>query len=60
MKIKKEFAQTAIEYMILLTVVATITFLALSKGGVLERSRDASEGYFNAISERIMGDPPDL
>lgn len=51
--------QTAIEYMLLLTICALIVFAAFKTffgpGGNV---RNATEGYFNKVSNSIMGSAP--
>ena len=51
--------QTAVEYMLLLTICALIVFTAFntffSPGG---RVRNVTEDYFNKVSSNIMGDEP--
>jgi Flp pilus assembly pilin Flp len=54
-------AQTAIEYLLLLTICALIVFLALrtffQEGG---RVRNGLELYFNKVSNKVMGDKPNI
>lgn len=52
----KKQGQTAIEYMVLLTVVAAIVFLGLRNW--LGAINETSETYFNEVSEGIMDAPP--
>lgn len=51
--------QTAIEYMLLLTICALIVFTAFKTfflpGG---RVRNATESYFNAVGSSVMGNAP--
>lgn len=54
-------AQTAIEYLLLLTICALIVFVAFKTffepGG---RVRNGLDLYFNKVSNKVMGDAPDL
>ncbi|GEM_PF-6135316 len=62
LKNPRQKAQAALEYMLLLTVVAVVVFIALRPSGtspsVLNRAQEASEGYYNAVTEVIMGKNP--
>ncbi len=52
-------AQTAIEYLLLLTICALIAFvvfrLFFNEGG---RAREAANQYFFKVQEGVVGDPP--
>lgn len=52
-------AQTAIEYLLLLTICALIAFvvfrLFFNEGG---RARDVANQYFLKVQEEIVGEPP--
>ena len=49
-------AQTAIEYLLLLSIVAIVVFTGFRT--VLSRSQKASGDYFNKAREGIVGPPP--
>ena len=62
MEILKNFrnrkAQTAIEYLLLLTVTAVIVFIGFKT--IVPRSGQVSERFFNKVANGIMDTPPDL
>ena len=61
-KKNRQSGQAALEYMLLLTVVAVVIFIALkpspSSPTVLNKAQEATEGYFNTVTEVIMGRDP--
>lgn len=53
--------QAALEYMLLLTVVAVVVLLALKPTGtnsILNRAKTDTEGHYNTVTEVIMGKNP--
>lgn len=54
--------QAALEYMLLLTVVAIVVLIAIKPSStsrsVLNRAQEDTEGYYNTITEVIMGKNP--
>ena len=58
----RQSGQAALEYMLLLTVVAVVIFIALkpspSSPTVLNKAQNATEGYYNTVAEAIMGRNP--
>lgn len=53
--------QAALEYMLILTVVAVVIFLAIRPAGspsVLNRAQTRSEEYYNTVAQAIMGKNP--
>ena len=53
--------QTAIEYMLLLTICALIVFAAFKTFfGPSGRVRNATEIYFNKVSNGVMGSAPNI
>jgi Flp pilus assembly pilin Flp len=50
--------QTAIEYLLLLGVVAFIMFMAFAKGGFMTQVQDTSKEHFDTIANVILGDNP--
>ena len=52
-------AQTMIEYLLILTVVAIVAFASFAPGGLLDKGRESSKGFFEAMSEGIMGNTVD-
>ena len=61
-KNRRQKAQSALEYMLLVTVVAVVIFVAIkpSKTGqsVLNRAQEASTEYYNSVTQVIMGKNP--
>ena len=51
-------AQSAVEYLLLLAVVAVIVFVGF-KTTILPQTQQVSSGYFNKVANGIMGEPPD-
>ncbi len=49
-------AQTAIEYLLLFAIVATVVLIAFQN--VLPRGYKAAGNYYNAVALGIMGPPP--
>ena len=49
-------AQTAVEYLLIFTVVAIAVFVGFKT--LLPRTHTVSEDFFNRVSNGIMGDPP--
>lgn len=53
-------AQAAMEYILLLTVVAVVVFVALKPSStsksMVNRAQGVSEGYYNSVTRVIMGD----
>ena len=49
-------AQTALEYMLILAIVAAIVLVGFKV--FLPRSRDAAFVFFNTVTNQIMGNPP--
>lgn len=59
-KKSREFcAQTAIEYLLLFTIVAIVTFVGL-KTTVLPRTGDIANSYFNKMANEIVGEAPPI
>lgn len=50
--------QTAMEYLLLFGLVAFVVFLAFSPNGFMTKVHDASSGYFDKVSNVIMGENP--
>lgn len=53
--------QAALEYMLILTVVAVVIFLAIKPSGspsTLNKAQTAAETYYNTVTEAIMGRNP--
>ena len=55
-KASKSGGQTALEYMILLGIVAAIVLVGFKI--YLPKSRGASEIFFNTVSNALLGAPP--
>jgi hypothetical protein len=61
-KLTRHKGQAALEYLILLTVAAVVVFIAVKPSGnnsLLNRSQKSTEGYYNTVTEVIMGKNPD-
>jgi hypothetical protein len=51
-------AQTALEYLLLLGIVAFIVLAAFSKGGMLTKVHDTAQDQFAGVTNVIMGANP--
>ena len=49
-------SQTAIEYLLLFTIVAIIVFVGFKN--TLPKTQEVSTGYYNKVSNLIMGEAP--
>lgn len=61
LKRSQKTGQAALEYMLILTVVAVVVFLAIKPSGspsTLNKAQTAAEGYYNTVTEAIMGKNP--
>ncbi len=61
-KLTRQTGQAALEYLILLTVAAVVVFIAVkpsATNSLLNRSQTSTEGYYNIVTEVIMGKNPD-
>jgi len=50
--------QTALEYLLLLAVVAVIVIASFSPGSLIQQVHDAAQGYYNTVTSVIMGANP--
>ncbi len=51
-------AQTAIEYLLLSSVVATLVFMAFARGGFMSQVHNTANEYYEDAARVIMGDNP--
>jgi len=54
--LKEKTAQTAIEYLLLLTTVAAIVLVGF--GTYLPRFQETTNIYFNRVARGVLGEPP--
>ncbi len=47
-------AQTSIEYLLLLAVVAVVVIASFSQGSLISQVHDSAQGYYNTITNVIM------
>jgi Flp pilus assembly pilin Flp len=50
--------QTSLEYLLLLTVVAVIVIASFGKGSLVDQIHNAAGGYYNSVTQVIMGTNP--
>ena len=50
--------QTALEYLLLLAVVAVVVIASFSRGSLIDQVHNAAGGYYNTITNVIMGENP--
>lgn len=47
--------QTALEYLLLMAVVAVVVIASFKPGSLISQVHDASQGYYNTVTRVIMG-----
>jgi len=50
--------QTALEYLLLLSVVAIVVVAAFNHGGLIDQIQGSAGGYYNSVTRVIMGENP--
>lgn len=50
--------QTALEYLLLLTVVAVVVIAGFRSGSLIDQIHDSAGGFYNSVTRVIMGENP--
>lgn len=55
---RSKLGQTSIEYLLLLAVVAVIVIASFRQGSLITQVHDSAAGYYNSVTQVIMGKNP--